>query len=66
MGSITGTIIAGLLWVGFIEGLRIALPSGMLELRWVFIPIFLIVLMMLRPYGLIHRTESRLLGIGRK
>ena len=66
MGSITGTIIAGLLWVGFIEGLRIVLPSGMLELRWVFIPIFLIVLMMLRPYGLIHRTESRLLGIGRK
>ena len=26
MGSITGTIVAGLMWVGFIEGLRIACP----------------------------------------
>jgi branched-chain amino acid transport system permease protein len=65
MGSITGTIIAGLLWVGFIEGLRIALPSGMLELRWVFIPLFLIILMMVRPRGLIAQKESRLLGIDR-
>ena len=66
MGSITGTIVAGLLWVCFIEGLRVILPSGILELRWVFIPVFLIVLMMLRPYGLIHRRESSILGIGRK
>jgi ABC-type branched-subunit amino acid transport system permease subunit len=51
------------LWVGFIEGLRIALPSGMLELRWVFIPIFLIILMMLRPYGLLAQKESKFLGI---
>lgn len=66
MGSITGTIFAGLLWVGFIEGLRIALPSGMLELRWVFIPIFLIILMMLRPYGLFAQKESSLLGIDKR
>ena len=63
MGSITGTIFAGLLWVGFIEGLRIALPSGILELRWVFIPIFLIILMMLRPCGLFAQKESKFLGI---
>jgi branched-chain amino acid transport system permease protein len=66
MGSITGTIIAGLLWVGFIEGLRILLPSGMLELRWVFIPLFLIALMMWRPYGLIAQKESKFLGIGKQ
>jgi branched-chain amino acid transport system permease protein len=65
MGSITGTILAGLLWVGFIEGLRIVLPSGILELRWVFIPLFLILLMMLRPNGLLTQKESRFLGIGR-
>ncbi|MGD0230559.1 MAG: branched-chain amino acid ABC transporter permease [Syntrophorhabdales bacterium] len=63
MGSITGTIFAGLLWVAFIEGLRIVLPSSILELRWVFIPIFLIILMMVRPLGLLAQRESKFLGI---
>jgi branched-chain amino acid transport system permease protein len=63
MGSITGTIYAGIIWVGFIEGLRIVLPMQMLEYRWVIIPVFLIILMMWRPYGLISRRESRFLGI---
>ena len=66
MGSITGTIVAGLLWVGFIEGLRIVLPSGMLELRWVFIPLFLIILMMSGLTASSSSRESRLLGIGRR
>lgn len=55
MGSIRGTIAAGLLWVGIIEGLRILLPAEYLDLRWVIIPIFLIVLMMWKPYGLIAK-----------
>lgn len=55
MGSITGTICAGLIWVGFIEGLRIALPVEILDLRWVFIPLFLIALMMWKPHGLIAK-----------
>jgi branched-chain amino acid transport system permease protein len=63
IGSITGTIYAGLLWVAVIEGLRIGLPSGMLEFRWVFIPILLIVIMMWKPYGLLARRESRFLGL---
>ncbi len=63
MGSITGTIYAGLLWVTFIEGLRIALPAGVLEYRWVVIPVLLIILMMWKPYGLIAQKESRRLGI---
>jgi branched-chain amino acid transport system permease protein len=66
MGSISGTILAGLVWVGFIEGLRIALPSGMMELRWVFIPVFLILLMMWKPTGFFAGRESRLLGIDKK
>lgn len=57
MGSITGTIYAGLIWVGFIEGLRILLPPEMLELRWVFIPLLLILLMMWKPYGLIAKSR---------
>ena len=65
MGSITGTIMAGLVWVGFIEGLRIVLPTGLLEYRWVFIPILLIALMFWRPYGLMAQRESKLLGIGK-
>jgi len=63
MGSITGTVFAGLLWIGFIEGLRIVLPSGILEFRWVVIPVLLIILMMWRPHGLFAQKESRLLGI---
>ncbi len=58
MGSIKGTIVAGLLWVGIIEGLRILLPAQYLDLRWVIIPILLIVLMMWKPYGLVGRRRS--------
>ncbi len=65
MGSITGTVYAGLLWVAVIEGLRIALPAQMLELRWVFIPILLILVMMWKPFGLLARRESKFLGLGK-
>ncbi len=57
MGSITGTIYAGLIWVGVIEGLRILLPTEMLDLRWVFIPLMLILLMMWKPYGIITKRS---------
>jgi branched-chain amino acid transport system permease protein len=65
MGSITGTLYAGLLWVAVIEGLRIALPAPILELRWVFIPILLILVMMWKPFGLLARRESKFLGLGK-
>ena len=58
MGSITGTIYAGLIWMGFIEGLRIVLPAEIVDLRWVFIPLLLIALMMWKPYGLITKSRS--------
>jgi branched-chain amino acid transport system permease protein len=63
MGSITGTIYAGLLWVAVIEGLRILLPAQILDLRWVIIPLLLIGVMMWKPFGLLARKESRLLGL---
>ncbi len=66
MGSITGTIYAGLLWVAVIEGLRIALPAQLLELRWVFIPILLILVMMWKPFGLLSKRESKFLGLGKQ
>jgi branched-chain amino acid transport system permease protein len=56
MGSITGTIYAGLIWVGFIEGLRIVLPTEIVDLRWVVIPLLLIALMMWKPHGLITKS----------
>ena len=56
MGSITGTIYAGLIWVGFIEGLRIVLPAEIVDLRWVVIPLLLIALMMWKPHGLITKS----------
>jgi branched-chain amino acid transport system permease protein len=59
MGSIEGTVYATLIWVGFIEGLRIVLPAEILDLRWVFIPLFLIFIMMFRPEGiLVKKKES--------
>lgn len=58
MGNIVGTICAGMLWVGIIEGLRIALPSNILEFRWVIIPLMLIGIMMWRPYGLMTKRRK--------
>lgn len=55
MGSIMGTIYASIIWVGFIEGLRIVLPVEVLDLRWVVIPILLIALMMWRPHGIMAK-----------
>ncbi len=57
MGSIAGTIIAGFFWVLIIEGLRILLPPNILELRWVIIPIILIIIMIWRPYGLMIKKK---------
>jgi ABC-type branched-subunit amino acid transport system permease subunit len=39
------------------------LPTGLLEYRWVFIPLLLIILMFWKPYGLMANKESKLLGI---
>lgn len=58
MGSISGTIIAGVLWILIIEGLRILLPPDILELRWVIIPVILIIIMMWKPYGLMIKKKA--------
>ncbi|HOJ43103.1 MAG TPA: branched-chain amino acid ABC transporter permease [Syntrophorhabdaceae bacterium] len=58
MGNIMGTIFASVIWVGFIEGLRIVLPSEILDIRWVVIPILLIFIMMWRPYGIMVKKPK--------
>ncbi|GAB4441125.1 MAG: branched-chain amino acid ABC transporter permease [bacterium] len=59
MGSISGTVIASVLWVGLIEGLRNFLPTEWMDLRWVIIPILLIIIMMLKPEGLFVKKTVR-------
>jgi ABC-type branched-subunit amino acid transport system permease subunit len=41
--------------------LRVILPPGYIELRWVLIPVLLIVTMLLRPQGLFGIREFPLL-----
>ncbi len=57
MGSLEGTVYATLLWVGFVEGLRILLPAEIVDLRWVLIPIFLILIVMYRPQGILVKKK---------
>lgn len=52
MGSLYGTILSSIIWVGLIEGLRNFLPTEWLDFRWVIIPVLLIIIMMLKPEGL--------------
>jgi branched-chain amino acid transport system permease protein len=63
MGSITGSIVAALIFTILLEALR---PLGVL--KWVFIPLILILLMLYRPQGLFGNREITLnLGFrGRK
>ncbi len=59
MGSISGTVIASILWVGLIEGLRNFLPTEWMDFRWVIIPVLLIITMMLKPEGLFVKRSVR-------
>jgi|UniRef100_A0A7C3YTT6 branched-chain amino acid transport system permease protein len=55
MGSISGTIVASIAFVFLIEGLRIFLPSHLVEWRFVIYPLILIVMMIKRPQGLLGK-----------
>lgn len=62
MGSITGSIVAALIFTILVEALR---PLGVL--KWVFIPLILILLMIYRPQGLFGGREITLnLGFRKK
>ncbi len=57
LGSISGTLIAALGWTFLLEGLRVILPSQILDWRMVIYPVLLIVVMLLRPRGLFGGRE---------
>jgi len=57
LGSITGTLVASMAWVFILEGLRAVLPQALIDWRGVLYAVILIVLMILRPQGLMGNME---------
>lgn len=58
LGSMTGTIVAGAVWVFLLEGLlRTYLPEGFENWRLVIYPLVLLILILLRPGGLMGTYE---------
>jgi branched-chain amino acid transport system permease protein len=57
LGNMSGTLATSFGWVFLLEGLRFLLPADYVELRWVVIPVLLVVTMILRPQGLLGRRE---------
>ena len=52
MGSISGTLVAAIGWTFLLEGLRVILPTEILDWRFVIYPLLLIIVMIMRPRGL--------------
>ncbi len=58
LGSMTGTILTGFLWIILLEGaLRLYLPAGFETWRFVVYPLILLLMMLLRPEGLFGQYE---------
>lgn len=57
LGSITGTVVAAFAWAFSLEGLRIILPQGAEAWRYIIYPIALLLIMLLRPQGLLGGVE---------
>ncbi|HQE98304.1 MAG TPA: branched-chain amino acid ABC transporter permease [Anaerolineae bacterium] len=58
LGSMTGTMITGFLWILLLEGaLRLSLPPGFETWRFVVYPLVLLIMMLLRPEGLFGQYE---------
>ena len=57
LGSMSGSIIAALGWTFLLEGLRVLLPTEILDTRFVIYPLLLILTMLLRPKGLFGGKE---------
>ena len=58
LGSMTGTLIASFAWALLLEGvLRLVLPQGFETWRFVVYPLLLLLMMLLRPAGLLGTYE---------
>ncbi len=66
LGNLSGTLVASFGWVFLLESLRVLLPPEYIDLRWVLIPVLLIVTMLLRPQGLFGSREFRFLREGER
>jgi len=74
MGSIAGTMLGALILIPMTEVLRTALPQSMFNARYLIYGLLLVIMMRLRPEGLIpfqlsrsrkaEQTKARLLGSG--
>jgi branched-chain amino acid transport system permease protein len=53
----TGTIVASAMFALVIEGLRVVLPQGFEDWRFVIYPIILLLIMLLRQQGLLGTAE---------
>ncbi|MEA3407446.1 MAG: branched-chain amino acid ABC transporter permease [Chloroflexota bacterium] len=57
LGSMTGTLVASGLFALILEGLRVVLPQGFEDWRFVIYPILLLLIMLLRQEGLLGTRE---------
>lgn len=57
LGNMTGTLLATFLWAITLEGMRIWLPQGFEAWRFVVYPLVLLLVMLLRPQGLMGKLE---------
>jgi len=57
LGSMTGTLVASAGFAVLIEGLRVVLPQGFEDWRFVLYPLMLLVVMLLRQQGLLGTKE---------
>jgi len=58
LGTLTGTLVTSFVWVLLLEGaLRLVLPDGFETWRYVIYPLILLLVMLLRPKGLIGEYE---------
>jgi branched-chain amino acid transport system permease protein len=58
LGSVTGTVVASFAWALVLEGfLRLFLPQGFETWRFVVYPLLLLMMMLLRPKGLLGSFE---------
>ncbi|MFH1085767.1 MAG: branched-chain amino acid ABC transporter permease [Chloroflexota bacterium] len=57
LGSMTGTVVASGLFAVILEGLRVVLPQGFEDWRFVVYPVILLLVMLLRQKGLLGTSE---------
>ena len=57
LGSMTGTLVGSAVFALVIEGLRVVLPPGFEDWRFVVYPILLLLIMLLRQQGLLGTAE---------